>query len=320
MKTDRSETAAIAATVSSHAAGAALQSKPSMAVYAKLTGTAVLWGGTFIAGRKLAQEMPVLVVAAARFAVAAALLLLVAWRMEGGLPRLSRSQLAATAALGLTGIFLYNLCFFGALGHIPAGRAALVVALNPIVTALAAAVLLRERLTALKWAGIALAFVGATIVITRGDLAGAAHDIGQSLGRGELLMLGGVSAWAAYTLVGRTALKKLSPIAATTYAALWGFLFLAIGAVGQLDTVAWSSLGWSSFGAIFYLAAFGTVIGFIWYYEGVKALGPSRASVFNNLVPVFGITLAALILGEPVLWSMVVGGLLVAGGVTLTNR
>lgn len=316
MKTDPSETAAIAATVSRQAATA----KPSLAVYAKLTATALLWGGTFIAGRKLAQEMPVLVVAAGRFALAAALLLLVAWRMEGGLPRLTRSQLAATAALGLTGIFLYNIFFFGALGNIPAGRAALVVALNPIVTAMAAAFLLRERLTSMKWTGIALAFIGATIVITRGDLAGAMHDITQSLGRGELLMLGGVFAWAAYTLVGRTALKQLSPIAATTYAALWGCLFLSLGATWQLGDVQWSGLGWWSLAAVVYLAAFGTVIGFIWYYEGVKALGPSRAAVFNNLVPVFGIALAALLLGEPVLWSMVVGGVLVAAGVTLTNR
>ena len=320
MKTDPTETAALAATVSRQAASTTTPAKPSMAVYAKLTATALLWGGTFIAGRKLAQEMPVLVVAAGRFAVAAALLLLVAWRMEGGLPRLSRSQMLATAALGLTGIFLYNIFFFGALANIPAGRAALVVALNPIVTAMAAAYILRERLTAVKWAGIALAFVGATIVITRGDLAGAVQDISQSLGRGELLMLGGVFAWAAYTLVGRTALKRLSPIAATTYAALWGCLFLSLGAVGQLGDVAWSSLGWWSLAAVVYLAAFGTVIGFIWYYEGVKALGPSRAAVFNNLVPVFGIALAAILLGEPVLWSMVVGGVLVAAGVTLTNR
>lgn len=290
------------------------------AVYLKLAAVAFVWGATFIAGRTLAQEMPAMVVAAARFSVAAVLLVLLAWKMEGGLPRLSRSQMLATAALGLTGIFLYNLCFFGALARIPAGRAALFVALNPIVTALAAAVILRERLTSRKWAGIAIAFVGAAIVITRGDLAGAMHDMSQSLGTGELLMLGGVVSWAAYTLIGRRALTNLSPIAATTYAALWGLLFLSIGAAGQLDEVNWAALTFTSAAAVAYLGVFGTVLGFVWYYEGVKAIGPSRASVFNNLVPVFGVTLGALLLGEPILVSMVVGGLLVVGGVTLTNR
>ncbi|OON62900.1 hypothetical protein B0920_05590 [Massilia sp. KIM] len=289
-------------------------------VYGKLVLVTLFWGGTFIAGRIVAHALPPMTAAALRFALAAALLLAVAWKMEGGLPRLSAKQVGATAALGLTGIFLYNLCFFGALGSMPAGRAALFIALNPIVTALAAAVLLRERLHALKWAGIALAFVGAAIVITRGDPLAALHDLGQSLGKGELLMLCAISSWAAYTLVGRAALKGLSPIAATTYAALWGLLFLLIGAAPDLLRQDWSLIGWQVWTSIAYLGAFGTVLGFIWYYEGVKAIGASRTAVFNNLVPVFGISLAALLLGEQVLASMVAGGVLVAAGVTLTNR
>lgn len=289
-------------------------------VYAKLVLVTLFWGGTFIAGRIAAHALPALSAAALRFAVAAALLLAFAWIKEGGLPRLTGKQMGATAALGLTGIFLYNLCFFGALGTMPAGRAALFVALNPIVTALAAAVLLRERLHAWKWAGIALAFCGAAVVITRGDPVAALHDIGQSLGSGELLMLCAISSWAAYTLIGRAALKGLSPIAATTYAALWGLLFLVVGAAGDLANMEWSAIGWQVWLSIGYLGAFGTVLGFVWYYEGVKAIGASRTAVFNNLVPVFGISLGALLLGEQVLASMVAGGVLVAAGVTLTNR
>ncbi|QGZ40358.1 EamA family transporter [Pseudoduganella flava] len=289
-------------------------------VYVKLVFVTLFWGGTFIAGRIVAHALPALTAATLRFAVAAVLLLLLAWKKEGGLPRLSRQQMMATAALGLTGIFLYNLCFFGALGSMPAGRAALFVALNPIVTALAAAVLLRERLHAMKWAGIGLAFVGAAVVITRGDVLTALHDIGTSLGKGELLMLCGISSWAAYTLVGRAALKGLTPLAATTYAALWGLLFLTVGAAPDLATLHWSAIGWQVWAGLGYLGAFGTVLGFVWYYEGVKAIGASRTAVFNNLVPVFGISLAALLLGEQVLASMVAGGVLVAAGVTLTNR
>jgi hypothetical protein len=56
----------------------------------------------------------------------------------------------------------------------------------------------------------------------------------------------------------------------------------------NLDT---SRLTWPVLAAIVYLGAFGTVIGFVWYYEGVKAIGPARTAVFNNLVPVFGISL-----------------------------
>lgn len=285
--------------------------------YLKLAAVAFFWGGTFIAGRVLAVDMPHMVAATGRFLVAGVLLLLIAWRFEGGLPRLDRKQALATAILGLTGIFLYNVCFFGALGQLPAGRTALIIALNPIVTAIAMAVVLGERLGPQRWAGIALALAGAAVVITRGDLG---HALSQSVGRGELLMFGGVCAWAVYTIVGQRALRGLTPIAATTYAALWGCLFLGIGAAFEWHSVHAAMFDWKAIASIVYLGAFGTVVGFIWYYEGVKSIGPARTAVFNNLVPVFGVTLSALMLGEPILTSMLTGGAMVIAGVMLTNR
>lgn len=289
-------------------------------VYVKLVLVTLFWGGTFIAGRLVAQSVPFFTAAAGRFAVAVVLLLVVSWKLEGGLPRLNRAQWLATAALGATGILIYNVCFFSALSRMPAGRTALFVALNPIVTALLAAVLFRERLGAVKWLGIAIALTGAATIITRGNPLSAIYDIGRSIGTGELLMFTAITAWAAYTLIGRKVLKDLSPIAATTYASLWGFLFLGTGSAFEIGTVNWSALSWQVWFSIFYLGAFGTVIAFIWYYEGVKAIGPSRTAVFNNLVPAFGVLLAALLLGEPVLVSMVVGGALAIIGVTITNR
>ncbi len=289
-------------------------------IYLKLIACTLIWGGTFIAGHIVSNALPPLTAAAIRFSIAAALLLVLAWKREGGLPRLSMQQLGATAALGLTGIFLYNFCFFSALGKMEASRSALFIAMNPIVTALAAAAVLRERLSWQKWAGIGIAFLGATVLITRGEPMAALHDISQSIGVGELMMLGAASCWAAYTLVGRAALKGLSPIAATTYASLWGLGFLLITAARELPGIAWTSLGWEVWASVTYLGAFGTVVAFVWWYEGVKALGPARTAVFNNLVPVFGVSLAALMLGEQVLASMVAGGLLVATGVTITNR
>jgi len=323
MKTSASTPSAIPATPATSATqenAATPAAAVSSLVYVKLVFVTLFWGGTFIAGRILAQAMPLMTAAAGRFAVAVALLLLVAWKVEGGLPRLNRSQALATAVLGFTGIFLYNLCFFGALARMPAGRTALFIALNPIVTALAAAILFRERLGALKWLGIAIALSGAAVIITRGDLVGVLHDISQSIGAGELLMFGAITSWAAYTLVGRAVLKGLSPIAATAYASMWGLAFLSAGAAFEFSSIDWSAYGWQIWASIFYLGAFGTVIGFVWYYEGVKAIGPSRTAVFNNLVPAFGVVLAALLLGEPILLSMVAGGVLVVIGVTLTNR
>ena len=286
----------------------------------KLVMVAALWGGTFIAGRILAQSLPLMTAAFGRFFVASILLVFVAVKMEGKLPRLNREQMLLTAVLGFTGIFLYNICFFGALARVPAGRTSLFVSLTPIVTAILAGIIYSERLGLRRWMGIVVALLGAIVVITRGDLLGGIADISQSLGLGELMMLGAVLSWATYTLISRKVLETLSPIAATTYGTLWGFVFLSIGAIGEFREIDWMLLGWRVWTSVFYLGAFGTVLAFIWYYQGIQLVGPSRTAIFTNLVPAFGVLFSAVLLGEPILISMVVGGLIAALGVSLVNK
>jgi drug/metabolite transporter (DMT)-like permease len=80
-----------------------------------------------------------------------------------------------------------------------------------------------------------------------------------------------------------------------------------------------AQLGWANLGAMAYLGVVGTAVAFVWYYQGVRAIGPTRSAVFNNLVPIFGMTSGVLVLGEPLHASMVVGGLVALAGVTLVN-
>lgn len=294
--------------------------KAPMSMYLKLVAVSAFWGGAFIAGRIVSQEIPHFIAAAGRFIVACLFLLPLAWKMEGGLPRLTRHQMMSTFALGVTGIFLYNYFFFAALERMPASRTALFVALSPIFTALAVAVLFHERLGKLKWFGIAVAFIGASIVITRGNVVGTFHDISVSIGAGELFMLGGVISWVIYTIVGKFTLDGLSPLAATTYASCWGLLLLLIGAAFEYPQFEVSKITWEMVLAIVYLGFLGTVVSFVWYYEGVKTIGSSHTTVFTNLVPVFGVFFGGLILHENILISMVVGGIMVVAGVILTNQ
>lgn len=289
-------------------------------LYLKLTTVAFLWGGTFIAGHQLGESLPPLVSAAARFFVAALLLSLWLWHQEGGFPALTRKQFIATLGLGATGIYLYNLCFFSALAEISASRTALLVSLNPIMTALVLGTLFREKLGLKRWAGISLAFVGAAIIVVRGELSAIWQDFSGTLGRGELFMLGAVLSWVTYTILGRYALKGLSPLAATTYAAFFGFLMLATTLVLNPSALSDAAFNLNNLLAIVYLGALGTVVAFVWYYQGVQTLGPARAAIFTNLVPVFGVLLAMLLLGETLLPSVMFGGLLVITGVAITNH
>ena len=288
--------------------------------YIKLICVALLWGGTFVAGRSLAGALSPLMAAIGRFSLAAIILVLLTIKSQGTLPKLSLKQFALTFTLGLTGIFTYNLCFFSALSEMPASRTALFVAFNPIATALLIALLYKEKLSLQRLFGISIAVLGALTVISNGHLLAIYHDLSQTFGYGEKAMLCAVVSWAVYTVVGRKALLGLSPLASTTYAAIWGLILLIAVWLFNPDAHMISSLSWQSCAAIGYLAVFGTVIPFVWYYQGIKRIGAAQTAVFTNFVPIFGVLLGALLLNEQISHSMLLGGALVIIGVILTNR
>lgn len=287
-------------------------------VYARLVGVAALWGGTFIAGRIAAPQVPHFTLAALRFWAAVAVLLPLLLLTERGWPRLRARDWGFALLLAATGLVTYNLLFLGALERIDASRTALVVALNPILTAVAMALVFGERLARHRWLGILLALTGVAVVLARGDLT----LILQRVGTGEAMMLGGATCWAAYTLIGRYAFAAEgapSALAMTTVTALCGALMLSLGMPLEWSSWTLSQVDWRAWTGIAYLGAGGTALAFVWYAQGLKRLGPARTAVFNNLVPVFGATFGALLLGEAIRPSMVVGGLIALAGVSLTN-
>ncbi|KAA8731302.1 DMT family transporter [Acinetobacter qingfengensis] len=290
--------------------------KSDMLIYLKLTCVALLWGGTFIAGRIVAADIPPYAAALLRFMIASALLIIILVKVEGSFKRISLSQHFLAAGMGLTGVFTYNIFFFNALSHMEAGRTALFVSLSPILTVIAARFFFKEKLAVLNYYGVIIAFLGTLIVVTKGQLF---SQLSSSFGVGELMMSGAVLSWVIYTLLCRQS-KFLSPLIMTTYSTLWGTLFLLISSIPKIQQ--WQTLNFkfSTCLSIIYLGAFGTVLAFIWYMQGIAKIGTSRTIIFNNLVPVFAILLSFFILNEPITLSMLIGGVLCFSGVLLTNK
>ena len=233
------------------------------------------------------------------------------------LPLLEPKQLFPVVMLGLTGVFAYNAFFFSGLKTVTASRASLIITTNPAFIAIFAAFFFRERLTLLKILGIILSISGAVIVISKGH---PLQVLQGNLGLGELYICGCVLSWVAYSLIGKVALTRLSPLVSVTYACLIGAFLLLPPALFEglrFNVTSYSYAAWFS---IIYLGVFGTSLGFIWYYEGIRTIGPSRAGVFINLVPICAIIMAFFILDEAVDASIVLGAIFVFTGVYLTNR
>jgi len=290
----------------------------STIVHIRLILAMVFWGGTFVAGRLLAEELPPITAATFRFVTASAMLLSTILIRDKKLPSLSIKQWGAMALLGLSGVFAYNLFFFTGLQTIEAGRASMIIAINPVITTFLAILFFGERCNFRSCIGMILSVCGAYIVISKGQMAMIFQ--GNAGGIGELYIVGCVISWSAYTLIGKKLLKDIEPLIAVAYSCTTGAIFLTITALfsGQLTEI--ENLTKTGIACIFYFAFFGTTLGFIWFYDGVKKLGASRAVMYVNLVPVSGVLLGTLLLGEHLGRSLLVGGIFVFWGIYLINQ
>jgi drug/metabolite transporter (DMT)-like permease len=288
-----------------------------MKFYLKLLLTALFWGGTFVAGRLVTQNVGPYSIAFLRFTIASILLLLLMWRIEGKLPKLKKSQIMPVILLGITGIFIYNIMFFKGLKIIEAGRASLIIATCPIFITICSAIFLKEKINLVKVLGIVISVCGAIIVISKGNINRVFEG---GLGLGEFYIFCCVLSWVAYSLIGKAVMNNLSPLASVSYSSVVGAVALSVPAFfeGLVRNIAsQSTIDWL---CISYLGVFGTVIGFVWYYQGVERIGPTKAGLFINFVPISAILCAFFILREPITPSLAAGAVLVVSGVYLTNR
>ena len=289
-------------------------------VYLKLAAVTMIWGGTFVAGRFLADSLTPLFAASLRFLLASMALLLFLLLARVPLVKPSFKQWLQLALLGFFGIFFYNLCFFYGLHYINASRASLIVALNPAVIALASWLVFKERLSRVKVAGIAICIAGASLVIISRNPQLLAGNADAWIG--DLLIFGCVLAWGVYSLCSKELNQSLGPVQTVTYSILLGtaMLWMTSAVRGELSSDVLLSLGPQQWLSLMYLGVLGSALAYIGYYDGIRQIGATRSGVFIALNPLTAVILGALLLGEQLTMAMCLGGGLILAGIFLCNK
>lgn len=281
-------------------------------VYSLVTASAFFWGTNFVLAGPVLVDLSPLWAAAVRFALGALLMLGFArWRGED-LAGPARSHAGVFLLLGAVGIGAFNLLFFSALQHTSAVNAALIMATNPLLTTLLAAVMLGERASTRQLAGIPLALVGVAVVVSGGDLHRLAdmHDA-----RGDLLMLGANFAWAFYNVLSRRYLPSGSAIANTSLLMSAGAVLLLLVAISSGGLPHMPGLKASL--ALTMMVVGGTVLAYLFWNTGIARLGAGHTALFLNLVPVFAM-LVSIISGVLPTLPQLFGGVLVISGISLS--
>jgi drug/metabolite transporter (DMT)-like permease len=275
----------------------------------------VVWGSTFVVTKAAIVELPPLTMAFIRVTIGTLVL------APFAIPRLraSRAQLPWRWIwlMGFIGVALYYVLFNSSLQHTSASQAALVQSSIPAVTASIAMLWLREPASTSRLFGIVLSMVGVLIVFagstTQTSLAAPSPVLGN------LLMFGSVVCWGWYTSLAKRVADFDAIVVTTSVTAIGAALLLplAIGELWGKDLPNPSAGAWLG---VAYLGVFASGAGYLLYNYALKGMAASQVGVFTNLIPIVGVLAGVLVLGEPLAWQAVVGGVIVMAGVWITSR
>ena len=289
-------------------------------IHLQLLGMAILWGASWPWGRVVAQAMPTFVASSMRFFIA--IIPLVIWLYAANRFRYAKklrpNQWLGLFLTALLGVFGYSTFFILGLKYVPAGQATVIVATNPVFTTIFAIWLFKEKWN--KWVanGMAIAVAGSLLAMTKGEPA----QMLTNFGFGQLLLLGALVCWVAYTLLARKVLVGIDSLTATTISSIFGFLLLFIGALIAENWQDWAivlTLDQSTWFSLLGLALGATVLAYAWYFDGVKYLGAGNAAAYIILVPILVILFSYIWLNEQVDSSLLIGGTLAVSGLGIMH-
>lgn len=253
-----------------------------------------------------------------RMALCAALFVPLAWRGRRRLAAASRGDWARIAAVGLFGYALPLALGTYGVKLSSATSASLLIGVEPVTIVLLSAVFLGEALTGRKILSLVLGLSGALLIAFQGlpTLSGVFTD----RLKGDLILALHGGCWALYSVLGKSALKRVDPLDFTAVTTSIGFLGVAAWAGGGVSPSSWAAAPAVAWLGIAYLAAAGGFLAVILWNVALKKVEASKVANFIFLQPVVGVLLGVGLQGDPLTrWSMA-GGALVFGGMYAASR
>jgi drug/metabolite transporter (DMT)-like permease len=284
--------------------------------YVVLLLTAVFWAGNAVAGRLAVGEISPMALTCLRWVIVVIILVPIFGRQilaEGPALRPRWRSILLMGALGFTA---FNALFYLAAHHTSAVSLTILQGSIPILVLLGTVLFFRTRIRPLQVVGMAVTLIGVVAVAAKGDLTVLRT---LALNIGDVWMLAACVFYAGYTLGLRNRPAVPGFVFFTTMAMVAFLTSLPLLVIEIVQgAVQWPTpRGWA---VLLYVGLFPSLLSQIFFMRGVELIGPGRAGLFVNLVPVFGALLAVLILGEPIALYHAAGLVLVLGGIALAER
>jgi drug/metabolite transporter (DMT)-like permease len=276
----------------------------------------ILWAGTYTAGKIALRDLSPVELNALRFLLATLILspvLLRGWRQ---IPR-DRATLFMLAQLALFGWILNKTLEYVGLNLSTASDTALLISTESLFTALLSWILLREHVRTSGILSLGIGLLGAYLIVERGFIPTLSGGGGAARIVGDVLIVLSLLVEATYTVRGKAAVARLSPLLFTSATIAGSLVFwLPAGAVNIVHS-GLPQLSLSGWLAMLYMAAVATATCYWLWFRGLRSVDGSAAAPMLFIQPLVGAALAVWLLHEQLSWATLLGGALIAASLLL---
>ena len=275
-----------------------------------------MWGGNAIAARIAVGEISPMLLTAFRWIGVAAIMFVIARRRVVTEWPILRTRLPLLLGLGALGFSVFNVMFYISAHSTDAINMGIIQGALPVFVMLGAYLIYRTSVAGAQMIGVAITMVGVVIVAIRGDLS-QFGDV--RLNPGDLIMISACALYAAYTVAlrERPAASGLAIFSVMAIGALATSIPLAVTEALMNDLIWPTHVGWA---VVAYVVVFPSLLSQLFFLRSVELLGPGRAGVFINLVPVITAVFGIYILGENFRGFHAAALVFVLGGIWLAER
>ena len=283
---------------------------------------AAIWGINFVVVKYATGIFSPVAFTGLRVATVAVFLVLVALSRNASeanrrslFSRVSRGDALRLLLLGVLGNGIYQLFFVHGVSRTRAGNAALIVGAAPAFIALAARAKGLEHVKRKTLLGIGLSMIGVGLVIV-----GSARPAGgQPTLFGSVLVFFGVLSWSLYTILLQPFTKRIDVITLSAITMVGGAIPLLIASSPAILATDWGRVGVGGWLALLYSSIISMGLAYLFWYRGLRVLGPTRTSVYSNLQPIIALLVAWAFLGENPTAFQGIGAVTIIAGVFMTR-
>ncbi len=289
--------------------------------YVKIFLALVFWASLYHIAPLPLEYVDIYLVGLIRYAMASLIFLVVHYFFTKTLfPHLNLRQWLYVIAVGFFGVFLYNIAFLWAEKLISGNIVAIIFAFSPCLITILSSYMFQMKVNQQAKIGILVALLGTIGVVMFSSNSSMECSTVINMNLGEILSILAVVCFSAYAIFGKCCVRAgVNMITINTYGAIVGMIMFAVVSLFKSDFSELAHTDIKFWISMLYIAAFATVLAYLWYLRALEEIGVYKTAVFQNTMPFLVILIGFVLYGETIsILSLLFGGVVFLG-VYMTN-